>query len=370
MYQIPTLQKSFYYFKVVFLLETLENPKHAKIQKRVSRFLFFSVVVVLQAYYYSAFASENVSIKIQSAFLAEILTIATILIILCIIFKDTFEDCLKWCQWLDERFFDSENFRRCKESSTKILAIFVCGLPIVTSTFATLQSITLGILAGKFKICVPLTLPYESPVCVLFVAIAITATAFLVAMSLGLMYGIMFVLLQYFKSILVHLQEIAQLLTPTTSKKVFSDTVKEFVELHCEMIQYQNVLEKFAYVPTLCFEFYTYGLFLIIWIMWFFFRDGIFVAIGCSGNIVPYYILCFLNEKLADAYDDLLFTLYDLKWYEMTPTQRRTILQLMVFVGRQKLLRSGPFHVFSFESFADMLNRVYSYGTVLNILAQ
>lgn len=154
---------------------------------------------------------------------------------------------------------------------------------------------------------------------------------------------------------------------PDDGKK-FKKTLKKIVDIHCEVIEQLDTLNELVKLPLLGFVGTTYSLLLISWIIVFFEPQLVFLCIICTGVSTLFVSICWINEKLIEASDELRFALYDLEWYTMSTNQRRSLLSVMIMADRPKLLSAGPFDLISYEGLADMLNRVYSYGMIINNL--
>lgn len=159
-------------------------------------------------------------------------------------------------------------------------------------------------------------------------------------------------------------------LTSRTTSVEFHRAIKDLVGLHTEMIVYQNKLADLSVVPTLILEFISYGLLLIMWIIVFFLNDLAFLGLIASANLLPYFVLIWMNERLADAYDELRQVLYAIEWYNMSTNKQKALLQIIIIIDCPKLLSAGTFHLINYEGLADMLNRVYSYGLFINNLLE
>lgn len=103
------------------------------------------------------------------------------------------------------------------------------------------------------------------------------------------------------------------------------------------------------------------------WIIVFFVPHAILVGLIICGNSVPYFVVALINEQFREVHTDLQQHIYGLKWYEMRAHQRKVLLQVMIIVNcPAKLLTAGPFHDISYETLAEKLKKLYSFGMVTN----
>lgn len=360
--------KTFSIIEICFNLKQHKNPKHQRAQKYFSLMLLAGLVYSDLSFLYSIFASAQVSTKIQSGLVFGALFLASVLVVVYKICRLQYENCIRWCEGLQEVYGKIQVFQTCKDTSNKIIKIFCFFGPIGSVIFLMIQAVIHSSITGKLQLPVPMTLPTDGIILWIVTSIYQCLSTAFFALILGIIYSLTFIMLEHSTAILQYMQIRVGTLTPTCSKQRFYETVKETVDIHCEMMEYHDILAQLTLVPCLIFEFLTYMLFLLVWIVVFHMHEAALMSMTAAGNLVPYIMLCVMAENHADAYDDLRYTLYDLEWYSMSPKQRKCLFQIMVMADRPKLLRIGPFHVVSFEAFADMLDRVYSYGLVINNL--
>lgn len=364
--QLAAIWKIIRYVKVIFNLTPLQNRRLETFHKWISRFLICSVPATLAFMLNATAQSENIPDKIMIGMTFLVGSLATPLSLELVWYKEDYEACLRWCEKIQAKYSNFECFKKCKKISILVCKAFICIVPAGNFLAVVASNILFSCLIGKFNMP-PLTAPALDYKPALPLATLIQASAsFTWSVSVGLTFGLILAFFLHFIATLKCMQLTVRNLVPEMSRVTFYAVIKDVVDLHCELIENHNKMARLAYFPFLRWELICYGLFLLVWLAAFFIHEFAPFALIASGFTVIYVLLCWMNESLNDAYEDLGDELYDLKWYKMEVAQRKTLLQIMVMVNKAKLFRVGPFHVLSFEDFGNMLNRVYSYGVFLN----
>lgn len=149
-------------------------------------------------------------------------------------------------------------------------------------------------------------------------------------------------------------------------RQSFQSSFKVLTFFHCDIIERIKMLNNLMNSMVLVFEIATYSTILFAWIIIFFQRDMIPVALSGAGIASLYFLLCWMDEALMTAFEEISFYLYGLEWYMWSPKQRRTLLQVKILMDRPKILKAGPFHAINYTNLGTMVHRVYSYGIVIN----
>lgn len=346
-----------------------ENPCLTRAQTVLRRFAYLGVICYNASFWVGFLAIDNLFLVIQTGIFAITCPIASSAMLVPFRFKNKYHKCLNWCEDLHSRLGHYECFEKCKETSTKIFLFSATAVPFGTIVLFLAQSIIFSILRGSLVSPFFTPSPFGTPGIVFACFFQYFGTSYIIV-CLGIVYSFVFLLLQHFIAILEYMQVLLKQLGPTTPTPVFKKAIAEVVEMHCQVIDYQDVLAEIAFVPILILEIMNYGLFLLIWVTIFFINDLAVLAIAASGNVLPYFLLCWMSERLIDTYDEVKETLYDLEWYRMKPKHAKYLQQIMIAVNHPKLLRAGPFHIVNFAAMGDVLQRVYSYGLIVNNIAK
>lgn len=115
------------------------------------------------------------------------------------------------------------------------------------------------------------------------------------------------------------------------------------------------------------FEKLTYSCFILFWL-----------AIKVDKALLPYaymsvYVLVFtlmiaiLNEVIKQKVDDLLDVLYDQPWDELSPTERRLLVPLIVDLQRPIGISTGIEEV-TLDWYARIIKAAYSMGLFMEKL--
>lgn len=365
--QLKKLWSVYRFVKISFGFDKFETKRKRRFQTFFCSILGICSFLLVLTLYYGYFTSETSSAKIQTRIISAGMTLAFICIPIFVAKREQVTIGLRWCENLQAKYGWMSYFEESKVKSSKTFKVFVYGIPGGSVSLLTIQSI--------YNACNGIRLaPFGTPTpnIGIFVGICLVQCigVYWHSLTFGMNWSFIVVMQSHFVAAFDHVKTILSQLRPKMSEKDFNAVIKESVDLHCNIIEYQVLLEHFTYYPVLIIEWIIYLLLLISWIAIFHFRDGFFVAFGTALHAVVYFAVCWTNENLDDVYDDVKNSLYDLEWYEMPPKQRKIIQMVMVALQKRRFVRAGPFHVLTYESFADMLNRVYSYGLIINNVVQ
>lgn len=356
----------FRFVKIIFEIEKLEGRRLAKFQKYFCRILRWSTLLYIIIEVSGIYVNFNkTDLKIQSSISVGSDTLALFVIPIFLQNVDKLENCLNWCENLQQKYCTTAPFINAKRNSIKMYEYFVYGIP-TTTIILTVFNACYSLYTGRLISALNIPAPFGSRWLFILICLIESFGVILISIVVAKFLAFIYLMQSHFSAAFKCMAQTVNCLTSNMNDKIFIGIIKEAVDLHCEIIEFQIITGNFMFYPILFFDWATYGMFLIAWMAVFLFHEAIFVAIGCVGYGVLNFMVCWTNEKLNDSYDHVKDTLYGLEWYEMTPRQRRTIWQVMVMLDCRRLLRAGPFHIMNFESFVDLLHRVYSYGLVIN----
>lgn len=284
--------------------------------------------------------------------------------------QERFEGLLKWCH--NVHINNAEHcYKNAAHRSWATFQRLLFYLPLAALGFDGFQSVVMSIKKNRLEPFVPGLIPlwrqqtFVNQLIVLCSDWFLTVTLFI---SFGTIIGIIYISLYHFIAVLEALQLKFRDLQLASSMKVFTAKIQQVTDTYCDLIDQQNKLIDLVSGLMLIFEVLTYFIVLLIWIVLFFDRQLIFLGLVMAGVGVLYFMICWINEKLVDAYTDLRFTIYGLAWYEMGAHQRKMLLPIIIMTGQPKLLSAGGFHVISFKTTAVMVNRIYRCGLIINDL--
>lgn len=357
---IKTIWNCFYSVKILLNIVTLRNSKYRSIQRFSSIYLRLGLIVLILSFAWSFYKSGKASTKIERGLKLLLTLINLILYLLFNVNYNAIDDILVWIESLYRKYGQIGCFQKCKKISTQASVILIWIMPTLAFLMAIVDCIVTSIVKGKWESSVLSPSPFGFYTIVVY--IFYNGGIFLIYTPVGATNAIMFITILHLRTTLEYMQQTLRNLTPQCSRNEFQNIMTKFVDTHCELIKYQQVLFSFSYFPVMAFEVLVYSLFLLLWIAVFFVHELLFIGTFAFGLVLLYVILCGLNAQLADAFDDLKEALYDLDWYNMRPQQRNMLLTAMVIVGNPKQMRCGPFHIICYEEFATILNRVYKYG--------
>lgn len=362
---LATIFKIFHCVKVALGIEKFQNSWHTKCQLLLRGFLCFSLIIALLSAVWTFYNVDGISAKLTYIILLVTALTFSIVTLILMSLITTCEALFSWLESLHGRFGSVANFEKCKKVSNRFVVVFCCIFPIATAFMGVLDCLIVGITTGKLESTFLSPSPFGTWGTLAVFMLHIAAVLML-SVSNESIYAVVLVTLLHFRAILQYIQMRMKALNRQTSRRRFNATIKDVVNLQCELIAYQEILHRFTFVPGLIVEFNYYTALLFAWVAVFFVHDLAFIGMMGIGNSLPYLILCGVNEMLADAFDDLRETLYDLEWYCMSAEKQRVLLMVMAAVDNPKVMRTGPFHVVCFEELAKIWNRVYNYGLFLN----
>lgn len=358
--------------KRLFGLEDFQTHREVRRQKWLTRFFVSNIFLLNFLFFWNSLtSSEPIVLQIYRVILWTNVITVSLYYFLLKRNKKIYENCLEWCEkfhveWRDH-FLIRNRFEDCAVEATKIFRYCGRDLPCVILGIGLIETTVHSAINGRFEVFFPVYLPFVSDQVLLNRVVSFVNQCFACAVLCAPMlasFGVIFVTVRYAMAAI----DAMKILLKTTKfyETDFQATIKAVVDLHCDVIKRLDLLINLSKIPILFFEIASYSLLLLIWVIVFFAPSLISMIFAASGEFVIYFLICWMNEQLADAFVDLKLFLYDLKWYDLTPRQRKLLLQIMVAADRPQILQAGPFHMISYESLCSMLNRAYSYGVVIN----
>lgn len=368
------VSKIFNAFLFPFGRAQVSHPRLMRLQKYLRNFFLIVLFLLWLMFIFSFYSIESADAfgRFQIGILGGSYYIELILIGLFFKNMDLYKNCLNWSQ-------------NCYESSDclEIKMIYViCGLQTskilkmaVKLNFLCWCAVCIGpivysIYCGEYILPIPVYLPFlphQNPL-VYGLNLTIQCSVGLIVTSYNnLVFIVILVSMKYFMASLKALQVVISEANDN-KKKNFKAIIKNFVERHCDLMAQQEIFTKLLSTHVLFLEAETYCVMFLIWIVFFFARNELFIM---GASIVvgsQFFFIAWLNEKLVDEYEELQVAIYDVNWYEMPLKDRKMLLPLMQMAKERKLLRAGAFHVVNYEKMAEFLDNVYSYGLILNTL--
>lgn len=287
--------------------------------------------------------------------------------------KTQFEGCLRWCDtWHSRNLYLSsikEIFDVCGDKSIKIFDKSVIYMPALMLGVMFSETVVVSCVTGKFSQFAPFmtfsvednSMVYTFPAWVNQVVFAFDS--FVVEC---LFFGIAIVTITHILAVLEGMEIILRELNTSICPKKFKALVGIVIDWHAEIIERQQILSKITAWPILIFEMFAYGSFLMTWTVCKFDPSQCILGLGCFVYAIANFILIFMSEKLAEAYENVKETLYGLEWYNMKPQQRKLFILTIKMLDRPILLRAGPLHPMTFEEMGVFLNRIYSCAIAVN----
>lgn len=204
--------------------------------------------------------------------------------------------------------------------------------PLSLFAFATLQAIILGIWYHKLTLFMPIypfwSVGDESWYNVLISIISTVITGTHLLSVLFLIIGIGTITMEYFISIIDAMKILAASIDDIMNEAKFKEIIKLIVDLHCEVIRQQTALRSLIAWPIWTTEITAYGTLMLAWTIFHYDFQNYLVACLFLVISLPYFWLNWMNEKVVGAMDDFKDELYNVKWYELKPQQRKTLLQI------------------------------------------
>lgn len=346
------------------------SPRHQKWQQRQFKFVFANLFGLILCFLWNLRANwidHNLAEVFKFGFMSVSVTVLTLFNIFLVCSKKNFCALIRWCETLNK------DLQGCLDSAGKksltYFKAFAFYIPIADFIAVGIQFLMMTLWNGCLEPPVPVTVPILTNQGLLARIILLAnqlVASMTLASGLGLIVGVTSIVIHHFIAVFGVLEKLIKKIVPHTSMKTFTSQIRSIVDLHCILIDKQNNLIDCIAGFMLTYELLCYSLLLSTWTCALFDIRFLFVCITASGTTVPFMFICWMNEQLVDAYENLRITLFDVPWYEMSPQQRKKLLLIMVMVDRPCLLTAGPLHVVSYESTTDMLNRIYSYGLIIN----
>lgn len=282
-----------------------------------------------------------------------------------IVFSSKFENLLKWCENLLK---STKKQKAIHEETVKMFGIIVITLRRTAVCGAILQSMAMYSIKGRIEPTFLTSLLCISQDNVYFrcsMSIILIISGWALTCGITTIMAVIIVCMTHFILVIDEIENLIYMELSFCSK-----AIKRIVEVHCKIIEYQNILNNLISLPMLGFAIYCYLVLFLIWISIFFAPENSFTAVGGVVTCFAYILICNLNEKLSEAHDRVRIALYDIDWFDLKPFERKPFLLLMILIDQRKLIRAGPFFTISYVELGKMINRAYSCGILINNLVQ
>lgn len=344
------------------------NTKHQR-----ARFIYFGISLLFgNLFIFTSFLeATEVFLQTNLAIVGVFSLTMTANCILLVKGRHSYDNCLDWCEQLHFQTDVTLHscFKTCADESLQIVRRIRLIL-IIVFTAATSESFVRSILKQRFVPWFPIKLPlisetylWNGVICYVInfsASLAMNLTNIIVFASIGMIVKHFIAVLEAMKVLLRQAE--------TASDAEFKVIIRKVIELHCDLMQRVQIVIDVTNLQILWFEVSTYASLLYIWIVVFHQLSMIFIAGGGAFLFGLFVQLCWICGAYTNALEEFSVFLYDLKWYEMSPKKRKTLLQIMVTLHNPKVMMAGPFHSVAFENFKIMLQRVYSAGIGINNL--
>lgn len=347
-----------------------------KWQRRLLYFTFCDIVLYGVCFLWTSLVDADGFLqRIQYAIMSGVIVAVLMFYLSLIKFSYKYMEHVEWCEKLHVRFSQHLEFVVAARQSERHFRMIVMYIPVFGVLLMFFQSLALSVLTRSLRAAIPAHTPFAadktSSVHQVVMCIVELFGALPVTLLIGMPIGVIVVTIFHFIAVLQFIQKLlAGFFNQTSSRAEFIAKIRCVVDLHCELIAHQQLLTDFMSAIILIFEIMCYCLLLFGWILFFFAPSQMFIAVVASGNVVPYILVCWINEKLQSAHDDLRRVLYDVSWYTMSTWERKNLLQLFMMMSQPRFLTAGPFHVVSFENLLIMMGRIYRCGVLINNFAK
>lgn len=321
---------------------------------------------------WSFYVEKNVELKFFFGVIAVGAIFPTVVFINNVAAFHKYEKLIKFCE--DLHF--NPDIKACENvwNTSKKFKFLVMFLPCFFAGFYASFPVIMWFVFGKWMSALPLSIPFvttmESSLHATIFNLNLPIVAFLFSLNTGIVIGIILVMMKHFQIIISTLREYLHEMTQRTSctsQEKFDDTIRKLVLLHCQLLDQQEEMKILFRLNLLLLEGLCFLALLFLWIVMFFIPDALVVAIITNGNSIPHFTVCWINECLRDTHEDLKITLHDVDWYNMTISQKKSLLFVMLVVqSPAKLLTAGQFHQISYESMGEMMKKIYTFGMVTN----
>lgn len=142
--------------------------------------------------------------------------------------------------------------------------------------------------------------------------------------------------------------------------------LSQFVTLHTDVMDRVKVLNRTFSVFAFTLELVCYGCVMLGWVTSFYSESSVIFVLYTVIIALQYFWICYANEKLMNAFDSLVTTIYNTKWYELEPRNRRVVVLVLCLAQRPHALSAGPFHKATFGEYWTMIRRCYSFLLFIN----
>lgn len=352
-----------------FVLGLADYSSTPKFQKVYARFLYINVIAFNVMCISSFFTADTLFIKLQLLVFAVAVFGSAQFFFAFYHQNQGFKSSLVWCEQLQAKPYASkavtQSFTDAAARASKIFGL-IRKVLLTVYILAYIQAIP-GLIEGKVELPYPLYMPFfpkEKLYSRLLAALEYYLSGCTVIHSMIAVYG---VLLAVIIHIMALMRSIEILTTETRIIDIeFLETVKVVIDMHVDLVERLNILIELTRPAILAFEFCVYGVLLFNWVALFHYPSILFLGAALYGLFMCYLLVCWINESLISEFEKFTQSIYDMEWYAAEPNRRRSLLLLLMVSQRPKLLMAGPFHVVSYQNLGAILQRVYSFGIMIN----
>lgn len=369
--QFDTIWKTFYAIKWSW---GVDNQRRASKQRWYFRFMILNTIFCITNNV-TSLAKFSGQDTVRATLVGFVSSAMGLLVLFKIIFVKTiksYKDCLKWCEkWHAvplEYVGIKERIEKCGSRARKLFKVVVVFGSSWSFLVLFIGTLILSFLKGTIAPFAPTLVIWtmeEGPTNQLINSLNQLFVGFDLVLVQFLFFAIVFITVEYILTTVDCIQIILRHIEAPISPAHFKRIIETVVNWHTDLIEQQGTLASITSMSILAYEIFSYALAFVIWTVFLFDNRQYFIAIVCLGMVVPFIILCWMNERILNAYANLKTELFNLDWNGLQKYQKQMILLVMVMVDRPILLRAGPFHLISFELLNYMLNRTYSFGLVL-----
>lgn len=352
--------------------EYLSTYKQSR-QKWISVIINGNLIFMNFSYFWTFIDQRrnNASNQLFSGILWLLYSIFHAMFLLMVYHKKMYESCLLWCEklHLDVKHEPpiKKCFDRCAEEST-IFFDYVQNILFATFGLGFSQSIFVSYFVGRFEPHLPVYIPFV-PKDWLMNRLLSSFCQILAHLSMNfaciLSFGIISVTIKHSMGVLATIKILIHYISISHSE--FNDIVKVIATMYVELFQRLESIIFLTEPIMLALEMSIYGILCNISLVLIFEPIMYPFAIATIIFVTLFGFVCWVNEKLAQEFDEVNYALYNVDWLKLRPVKRRSILLLMVMMSRKKLLKSGPFHEATFREFGKIFVRVYFYVILINI---
>lgn len=258
-----------------------------------------------------------------------------------------FKSCLEWCEkWhlMKLSMGLKRKFNNCGDKSENLFVAVVVLASAWTFSVAVVDIIVMSIMQGTVVPFAPTVMIWahtDDWINQSINSVIQLVVSFDLILAEFMFFGIVFVTVEHVVAVI---ESIQTLFENSMNSLLFKKAILNVLHWHCDLIYQQKRLASITSIPILAFEIFSYAIGFLVWTVVLFDNGQYFIAVVGVGMVVPFIMLCWMNERILDTYQNLKISLYDMDWIRLNLRQKKMLLLVIIMVDRPTLLRAGPFH--------------------------